>query len=70
MQFNFDSFMHDANKAFMEHVGDQRYGQFMMNYLHRKHPDIEVPYDIDPFYDNSRMGHFLVFLESLSKTND
>jgi len=65
--FNYDEFMHKANSEYLVHEGNQRYGQFLMNYLHDKHPDIydKVPKELDPFYDCSKCGQFLVFLSKM-----
>jgi hypothetical protein len=61
----FDYFIHDANRAFMEHQGNQRYGQFLMNYLHQKHPEIKISDEIDPFYDNLKVPSFLRYIHSV-----
>jgi len=66
--FDYDEFMHKANTQFLLHEGDQRYGQFLMNYLRDNHSEIyhQVPEDIDPFYNNDKCGEFLKFLANLS----
>lgn len=66
--FDYDDFMHNANSKFLVHEGEQRYGQFLMNYLYEKHPEIynQVPENIDPFYSNEKCGEFLKFLANLS----
>lgn len=68
MEFNYDEFMHEANKEYIVHQSNQRYGQFLMNYLHEKHPEIhsQIPQDVDPFYDSGKCGQFLIFLANLN----
>lgn len=63
--FDYDAFMHEANVAFIQHEGDLRYGQFLMNYLHEKHPNIHVPPYANPFYDCNKCGEFLKFLAGM-----
>jgi hypothetical protein len=66
--FDYDRFFSEANSKFITHEGDhQRYGQFLMNYLHSKHPEIysQVPEEVDPFYDNSKCHLFLCYLADL-----
>ena len=66
--FDYDDFIHNVNTSFISHSGTQRYGQFLMNSLYEKHPDIysQVPENLDPFYDNNRCGEFLKFIANLS----
>jgi hypothetical protein len=63
---NFDDFMHNANQEFIKHLEHQRYGQFLMNYLYEKYPEIEIPSEIDPFYDNSKIPDLIKYLHSIS----
>jgi hypothetical protein len=60
--FDYDDFMHRANAAYMHHPENQRYGQFLMNYLTEHHPDILVPDDVDCFYDNTKVPKFMRFI--------
>ena len=48
--FDFDKFMHDANHSYLKHQEDLRYGQFLMNSLYEKHPEIysQVPENLNP----------------------
>ena len=66
--FDFDEFMHEANRAYLNYQKDLRYGQFLMNSLYEKHPEIysQVPENLDPFYDSNRCGEFLKFIANLS----
>lgn len=68
--FDYDEFIHEANRAFMKHSENVRYGQFLMNYLFDNHPEIysRIPQNIDPFYDNSKCGEFLKFIANLSES--
>jgi regulator of sigma D len=65
--FDYDEFMHKANSEYLVHEGEQRYGQFLMNYLCAHHPDVydQIPKHLNPFYDNNRCGKFLLFLSQL-----
>ena len=64
--FDYDEFMHNANGAYLFHPENQRYGQFLMNYLFQHHPDIVVPDDADCFYANDKVTNFMRFLYRLS----
>lgn len=55
-------FINRANKDFLAHPGNQRYGQFLMNQLKNEHPEIAVPEEVDCFYDNGKVPQFLQFL--------
>jgi len=59
---NFDDLMHFINSEFLHHRGNQRYGQFMMNYLTKNHPDISIPEECDCFYDNSKVPILMSYL--------
>ena len=63
--FNFNDFIHDANGEYLRHPENQRYGQFLMNYLAQHHPDIAVPDEVDCFYDNDKIAKFMRFLFTL-----
>lgn len=64
--FDYDDFMHDANAAYIYHPEHQRYGQFLMNYLTQHHPDVNVPDEVDCFYNNDKVTNFMIFLCKLS----
>jgi hypothetical protein len=66
-KMNYDNFMHNANRAYLDlDVEDQqRYGQFLMNYLQEHHPDIVVPEEADCFYNNNKVPNFFQFIHSL-----
>jgi len=65
MVFCPDRFLSEANAAFI--LSDQqRYGQFLMNFLYQKHPEVVVPEKADCFYDNSKVKEFLQFIYTLS----
>lgn len=64
MAFDYDQFFHKANSAFMVSE-QQRYGQFLMNYLSEFHPEITVPDEFDCFYDNNKIPQFLGYIASL-----
>lgn len=59
-----DLFMSNANSAFLTHKDDQRYGQFLVNELTKKHPFIALPEEADCFYDNNKVPEFLRFIYS------
>lgn len=65
MSFSPDLFMSGANSAYLYSDGSQRYGQFLMNYLQQKHPDIKVPDSADCFHDDKNVKKFLHFIYSL-----
>jgi hypothetical protein len=65
MTFDYNTFIKNVYEGFVSHQGDQRYGQYMMNYLYQVAPEIEVPLDIDPFYDNSKVPDLMNYLHSL-----
>lgn len=67
MNFDYDQFMHEVITKYLAHSENQRYGQFMVNYLYEKYPDIYVPQHIDPFYDNSKVPALMHFLFHLNK---
>lgn len=64
MNFDFDAFFAQANRQFVLSEG-QRYGQFMMNYLHEKFPEIVVPEEYDCFYDDKKVIKLIDYLASL-----
>lgn len=64
-KFDGDKFMIDANAAYFYSDGSQRYGQFLMNYLTKHHPEIVVPESADCFYDGNKVKDFLKFIYSL-----
>jgi hypothetical protein len=65
MNFNYDQFISDANHSFILHSENQRYGQFLVNELREKHPEINLPDSADCFYDNGKVKDFLIFIHSL-----
>jgi hypothetical protein len=67
MTFDYNFFIKDVNDAFMKHCGTQRYGQFMANYLSENYSYLEIPIDIDPFYDNSKIPDLMRYLNSISQ---
>ena len=62
---NFDTLMHSINTEFMNHSGDQRYGQFMMNYLTQHHSEIKIPEECDCFYDNGKVPILMSYLHEI-----
>lgn len=60
--FNYDEFMHCVNAGFLTHSENLRYGQYLMNELAKRHPEINVPDDCDCFYDNGKASHFLRYI--------
>lgn len=69
MIFDFNDFIHEAIHSFMKCPDNVRYGQFLVNFLHQKYPDIELPLEIDPYYENSKIPDFLNYIHSLSNDN-
>ncbi len=70
MTFCPDLFMSDANSAYLYSDGSERYGQFLINYLKKRFPDIEVPEYADCFYDNNKVKEFLSFIYSYQTQNN
>lgn len=68
MNFDFDAFFAQVNRQFVLSEG-QRYGQFMMNYLYEKFPEIVVPEEYDCFYDNKKVVKLIDYLASLKWKN-
>lgn len=66
MTFDFNVYIDAANKKFLKEQHQQRYGQFLMNYLHQTNPEIVIPENVDPFYDNGKVPDFLNYLWSIS----
>ena len=62
MNFDYDRFMHDVNASFITHVGDLRYGQYLMNELNRQYPEVTIPMEYDCFYDNDKVPNFLKYI--------
>ena len=60
--FNYDEFMHYANTGFIAHSGDLRYGQYLMNELSKRHPEVIVPDRYDCYYDNEKVVNFLRYI--------
>lgn len=60
--FNYDEFVHCANAGFITHSGDLRYGQYLMNELSKRHPEINVPDRYDCYYDNKKVVDFLRYI--------
>lgn len=69
MKFNAYEFCEQVTRAFLKGEHDQRYGQFLMNYLRESHSDLysQVPEDADCFYDNEKCGEFLRWIYSMNK---
>lgn len=67
--FDFNQFIENVTHQFMKHDGSQRYGQFLMNYMAKNHPEIEIPEECDCFYDNNKAPMLLGHLDSLSRSN-
>jgi hypothetical protein len=63
--FNFDQFLHQANQSYVHTQHQQTYGQFLINELNQKYPEINVPDDADCFYDNLKVPNLLVYLHSV-----
>lgn len=55
-----------ANASYITVQEDVRYGQHLMNELYKVRPDLynQLPDDADPFYDNSKVSHFMTYLEN------
>lgn len=63
---NFHRYLTEANKFYLQSVEHQRYGQALMNYLHKVSPLAykSVPEEFDPFYNDALIPDFLDFLSS------
>lgn len=68
MNFNADSFVHDANSTFLTHQQHQRYGQYLVNYLSRYFPQIatQIPEEANCFYDNNKVPAFLGWIYTIN----
>jgi hypothetical protein len=66
MMFDFNVFIKNVYEGFMRNNDNQRYGQYMVNYLSANHPDIVIPEEIDPFYDNKKIPDLMNYLNSIS----
>jgi len=66
MTFDFNAYIDAANNKFLKEQHHQRYGQFLMNYLHQINPEIVIPENVDPFYDNNKVPDFFHYLWSIS----
>jgi len=66
MNFNPDNFLQEANRSYSVDHQNQRYGQFMMNYLWNHHPDLytQVPDDADCFYLDFKFNDFVNWIYS------
>lgn len=62
MNFDCFGFMSDTNRDFMKHSENLRYGQFLMNRLSEKHPEIVIPEECNCYYDNSKADDLIRFL--------
>ena len=62
MSFNYDRFIHDVNESFITHVGDLRYGQYLMNELSNQYSEVSIPEEYDCFYDNRKVPMFLRYI--------
>ena len=60
--FNYDEFMHYANVGFLTHSENLRYGQYLMNEIANRHPEVSVPDDCNCFYDNEKVVNFLRYI--------
>jgi hypothetical protein len=63
--FDADQFMSEANSAYLTSSG-QRYGQFLVNQLATKQPEIQLPDVADCFYDDMKVPAFLDHIYTLS----
>ena len=70
MKFDADNFVHKVNGSFLKNEHDQRYGQFLVNYLGEKHPSLysQLPESADCFYVNSKCDEFLRWIYSMDGT--
>jgi hypothetical protein len=62
MNFDYNRFIHDANASFITHVGDLRYGQYLMNELANQYSEVSIPEEYDCFYDNDKVPDFLRYI--------
>lgn len=65
---NYNEFIKGVYQAFMSHTGNQRYGQFMVNYISEHYPEISIPKKIDPYYDNDKIPDLMNYLSDLYLT--
>jgi hypothetical protein len=62
MSFDYDRFLHIANANFITHVGDLRYGQYLIYELIQQYPEVSIPEEYDCFYDNGKVSDFLRYI--------
>lgn len=70
MKFNADQFVHEVNHSFLKEEHEQRYGQYLMNYLFTHYPSLhaQTPQVADCFYLNSKCDEFLRWIYSFHDT--
>lgn len=64
-QFDYDKFYSEANSSFITQSEHLRYGQYLMNQLSEKFPEIVVPEEADCYYDNQKVPAFLNFIAKI-----
>lgn len=65
--FNYDKFLQDATRSYYEEKHSQRYGQYLMNYVSKKHPGVYVEIKYDCYYDDEKVPFLLDYLYRLSQ---
>lgn len=70
MTFCPNMFIYEANSAYYYSDNKQRYGQFLINYLNQRFPNIEVPDSANCFYDNKKVEEFLEFIYNYQTQNN
>jgi len=67
MKFNAYEFCERANREFLNREHDQRYGQFLMDYLHEENASLysQVPEEADCFYRNDKCPEFWCWITSI-----
>lgn len=71
MNFDYISFLKENSRQFFDYITETevnqriRFGQFTMNYLNEKFPEIVVPEEYDCFYDDKKVSKLIEYLASL-----
>jgi len=64
--FNFNEFVNSVYTGYLNEPYNQRYGQYIMNTLARNYPSIQVPQEIDCYYNNDLIPDVLNYLSNLN----
>lgn len=65
MKFDYFQFLTEVNHYFIGNNEGQRYGQYVMNYLSRNYPQINIPEDCDCYYDDKKVSKLIEYLAAV-----